>query len=106
MNSLYGTSGEVRHMWVNAGKPRQGLVYVLLVISKARFKYALRFIKNNEKALRKETVAEKLAELNPEAFWREFKTINNCNTHLPSSTEGVSGGKESRSMAETFFVTF
>ena len=45
-------------------------------------------------ALRKEALAKKLAELNPEAFWHEIKTINNCNTPLPSSIEGVSGGKE------------
>ena len=38
--------------------------------------------------------AKKLTELNPEAFWREIKTLNNCNTPLPSSIEGVSGGKE------------
>ena len=63
--------------WVNAGKPRQGPVYDLHVKSKARIKYALRFIKN---ALRKEALTKKLAELNPEAFWREIKTINNCNT--------------------------
>ena len=54
-------------MWVNAGKPRQEPVYDLRVKSKARFKYALRFIKNNENALRKEALAKKLAELNPEA---------------------------------------
>ena len=90
VDSLYDSSREVIHMWVNAGKPRQGPVYDLHVKSKPRFKYALRFIKNNENILRK----EKLAELNPEAFWREIKTINNCNTPLPSSIEGVSGGKE------------
>ena len=73
---------------------REGPVYDLHVKSKARFKYALRFIKNNENALRKEALAKKFTELNPEAFWREIKTINNCNTPLPSSIEGVSGGKE------------
>lgn len=94
VDSLYDTSREVRHMWVNAGKPRQGSVYDLHVKSKARFKYALRFIKNNENVLRKEALAKKLAGLNPEDFWREIKTINNCNTLLPCSIEGVSGSKE------------
>ena len=81
-------------MCVNAGKPRQGLVYDLQVKSKAIFKYALRFIKNNETALRKEALDNKFTELNPDAFWREIKSINNCNTPLPSSIEGVSGEKE------------
>ena len=68
-------------VWVNAGKPRQGPVYDLHVKSKARFKYALRFIKNNINVLRKQTLAKQLAECNTEAFWREI------------SIEGVSGGK-------------
>ena len=87
-------SREVKHMWVNAGKPRQGSVYDLHVKSKAKFMYALRFIKINENILRREALAKKLAELNPEAFWREINIINNCNIPLPSSIEGVSGGKE------------
>ena len=59
---------------------------------KSRFKYALRFIKNNENMLRKEALAKKLADLNPKAFWSEIKNMNNCKTPLPTSTEGVSGG--------------
>ena len=35
-----------------------------------------------------------MAKLNPEAFWHETKTINNCNTPLPSCIKGVTGGKE------------
>ena len=68
VDSLYDTSREVRHMWVNAGKPRHRSVYDLHVKSKARFKYALRFIKNNENTLGKEALAKKLAEINPEAL--------------------------------------
>ena len=41
VDSLYDTSRDVRHMWVIAGKPRQGPVYDLHIKSKARFKYAL-----------------------------------------------------------------
>ena len=89
VDSLYDTSGEVR---VNPGKPRQGPVYDLHVKSKARFKYALRFIKNNENVLRT-TQRHYLRNRNPEVFWREIKTIDNCNTPLPSSIEGVTGGK-------------
>ena len=50
---------EKSDMWRNAGKPRQGPVYDLHVKSKARFKYSLRFIKNNENALYKEALAKK-----------------------------------------------
>ena len=92
VDNLYDTSREMRLMWSNAGKPRQGLVHDLHVKCKSRFKYALRFIKNNENMLRKEALAKNLADLNPKAFWSEIKNMNNCKTPLPTSIEGVSGG--------------
>ena len=92
VDDLYDTSREIRQMWINAGKPRQGPVHDQHVKCKSRFKYALRFIKNNENMLRKEALAKKLADLNPKAFWSEIKNMNNCKTPLPTSIEGVSGG--------------
>ena len=47
VDTLFDTSREIRQMWINAGKPRQGPVYDLHVKCKSRFKYALRLIKNN-----------------------------------------------------------
>ena len=38
---------DMRHMWINAGNPSHGPVFDLHVKCKSRFKYALRFIKNN-----------------------------------------------------------
>ena len=51
VDNLYDTSREIRQMWINAGKPRQGPVHDLHVKCKSRFKCALRFIKNNENML-------------------------------------------------------
>ena len=68
-------------------------VHDLHVKCKSRFKYALRFIKNNENMFRKEALAKNLADLNiPKAFWSEIKNMNNCKTPLPTSNGGVSGG--------------
>ena len=83
VDNLYDTSREIRLMWINAGKPRQGPVHDLHGKFKSRFKYALRFIKNNENMLRKEALAKNLADLNPKAFWSEIKNMNNCKTPLP-----------------------
>ena len=60
VDDLYDTSREIRQIWINAGKPRQGPVHDQHVKCKSRFKYALRFIKNNENMLRKEALAKKL----------------------------------------------
>ena len=92
-DNLYDTSREIRQMWINAGKPRQGPIHDQHVKCKSRFKYALRFIKKNENMLRKEALAKKLADL-PKAFWSEIKNMNNCKTPLPPSIEGVSGGEQ------------
>ena len=94
VDNLYDTSREIRQMWINAGKPRQGPIHDQHVKCKSRFKYALRFIKTNENMLRKEALAKKLADLNPKAFWSEIKNMNNCKTPLPTSIEGVSGGEQ------------
>ena len=65
-------------MLINAGKPRQVPVYDMYVKCKSRFKYALRFLKNNDNMLRKDALAKKLADLNPKArfpwsvFWSGF----------------------------------
>ena len=59
---------------------------------KSRFKYALRFIKNNENMLSKHTLANNLGDLNPKAFWSGIKDVNNCETQLPTSIKGISGG--------------
>ena len=78
-------------MWCNAGKPRQGPMFDLYRRAKARCKYARRFIKNHESALRKESLAKKLYDLDPKKFWEEVKSINDSSTPLPNSIEGVSG---------------
>ena len=54
--------------------PKTDPVHDMLVKCKSRFKYALRFIKNNVNMLRKEALAKNPAYLNPKAAWSE-KTV-------------------------------
>ena len=88
VDHLYDTSRENKQMWINAGKPRQGPVHDLHVKCKSRFKYTVRFFKNNGNMLRKEALAKNLADLNPKAFWSEIKNMNNCKTPLSTSIKG------------------
>ncbi len=57
----------------------------------ARFKYALRYIKNNEDPIRRDALATKLQTNNVEGFWKKVKHIDNSNTRLPTNIEGVVG---------------
>ena len=91
VSDLYEFSRETYSIWVENGKPRQGPIHSIYTQSKRRFKYALRFIKKNENALRKESLAKKLSKLNQGDFWKEVSAINATNIPLPSSIEDATG---------------
>ena len=63
----------------------------MMKLSRARFKYSLRFIKQHESQLRKDALANKLAQGKPDEFWKDVRLMNNCRTPLPCSIDGVSG---------------
>ena len=47
VSELYHYSREMRQAWIFKGKPRQGDIFNEFTRSKARFKYALRYIQKN-----------------------------------------------------------
>ena len=59
--------------------------------AKARFKGAVRFIRCNEDALRKDSLANKLLCKSDKAFWKEIKLMNNSKLSLPNVIDGVTG---------------
>ena len=59
--------------------------------TKARFKGALRFIKNNEDTLKKDSLARKLLSKNDKEFWKEIRVMNSINMPLPNVIDGVTG---------------
>ena len=56
---LYDYSQETRKLWLENSKPRQGFLFSEYSKSKARFKYTMRYIKQNENLLCKESLAKK-----------------------------------------------
>ena len=55
----------------------------MMKLSRARFKYSLRFIKQHESQLRKDALANKLAQGKPDEFWKDVRLMNNFRTPLP-----------------------
>ena len=51
-------------------------------LTRLQFKYALRYVKQHENIMRKDSLAKKLAMSDPTKFWSEIRTM---------SVEGVSG---------------
>ena len=80
---LYHYSRELRTLWLENGKPRQGFLFKELCLSKARFKYSLRFIKKNEAALRKESLAKKVTNLSKRNFGEKKKISIMLGPHYP-----------------------
>ena len=94
VSEIYNYSREIRQLWMENGKPRQGFIFNELNRSKTRFKYALRFIKKNETNLRKESLANKMTNLSSNEFWKEISSINNSKTPLPCTVEDANGPQE------------
>ena len=89
MADIYKYSCEVRRLWIDNGKPRQGPLFHEFARSKAKFKYTLRYISNNEDLLRKESLAKKLAQTNSKDFWTDINKISNSKTPLPNTIENA-----------------
>ena len=55
------------------------------------FKGAMRFIKNNEDTLKKDSLARKLLRKNDKEFWKEIRVMKSSNMPLPNVIDGVTG---------------
>ena len=69
--------------------------------AKARVKGAMRVIRNNDDALRRESLAKKLLSKSGKAFWKEIKLINTSNLSLPNVIDGVTGPENIVNMWKT-----
>ena len=75
VDELHQSARECFLLWRDTGKPRQGQIFDLMQHSRARFKYAIRAIKQRE-----ESLAKKMTSNSNCAFWKEIKKMNNVNT--------------------------
>ena len=103
VSDLYDYSREIRGKWLDLGRPRQGYIFKEFCRSKAKVKWALRFITRNENALRKESLAKKLLKSKSNEFWKEIKLINNAKTALPCSIDNASSPEEISKLWEDHF---
>ena len=87
----YDASREAFLLWSANGKPRQGELFESMKTTRARFKYAMRFIKRNENSLRSDAIAKKFASVNPLSFWKEIRKTTAYKVPLPNNIDGVTG---------------
>ena len=100
---LYQASRDQYLRWLQAGRPRDGPVAELHFEAKARFKYALRYIKRHENQLRREALARKVVETSSRNFWKDVKKSLGSRCPLPTEIEGASGEVEIAELWKSHF---
>ncbi len=61
-------------------------------------------IKSHENVLRRESLANKLSGMDSNSFWKEIKLLNNSNTPLLTSIEGVTGAEHNAELWKKHFM--
>ena len=93
VSDLHDYSKTCRQIWMNENQPRQGIIHENYIRARARFKYAVKYIKKNEEKLRKESMAKNLANKDTTEFWKEIAKSNNCKTPLPDQIDEAKGSE-------------
>ena len=90
--------------WSNEGKPRQGSLYDEMRVTRARFKLALRYCKQNQEALKADALANSLSSNNTNKFWSEISKLTNSNViNNVLSIDGICGADDIANMWKEHF---
>ena len=87
--SHHAEANKAHRAWVMAGRPRQGPELDFKKKMNAKYKYALRYISKQERALSSNSMADTLLHNDVNSFWKEVKTLNMARAALPCNIEGV-----------------
>ena len=80
--------------WVALGKPRQGMIFEQMKITRARFKYTLRNARRQEEQIRNNILSQKLTSNQSKAFWNKIKGETNYHFSLPTQVGEAKGEVE------------
>jgi len=90
--------------WLQSGKPRSGYLFQLMQRTRANFKLALRYCRQQEVQLRADACAINLRNKDPIKFWQSVKKASNRNATKYASTIGnVTGEQNISEMWRTHF---
>jgi exonuclease III len=90
--------------WVTVGRPRQGLEFIMMKNTRARFKLALRYCKQHEDSMRADAYANSLSANDYGKFWKEIKKVNNAKTtKFANSVAGCHGDEDITEMWKLHF---
>jgi len=90
-------------MWKDNGSPRQGILADIRRSTRARYHYAIRYVKRNMVHVSSERMANALANNDGRDFWQEVKKIKGRNSTVSSIVDNCCDPK---SIAETFGLKY
>ena len=88
-------------LWHQGGKPRNGLLFDNMKLSRSDFKNALKYCRNNEMKIRKENLLAKLNSTKKSLFWNEVRKIKGKNSNSLAYIDGKSDPNEVAKLFDT-----
>ena len=86
-------------IWIDCGRPRNGVVADCMRRTRAKYHYAVREVKKKEELIVRERIAEALINDPSRSFWAELKKIRHCKS---SNSIIVDGCTDEASIAMLF----
>ena len=76
-------------LWVLNGRPREGDLAYMRRKTRARYRYAIRYVVNNEIKFRNNKLAEAISDKNDRVLWDEVRKMTKTNKDFPNMMDGV-----------------
>ena len=103
VKELYRISREAFSWWKINGSPRVGQIAQHMRRSRADFKYALRYCRRNEEAMRAEALSNKLQLGETINFWQDIRYLNARTCTLPDRIDEAEGPNDIAQLWRTKF---
>ena len=78
-------------IWKSSGRPREGTIASIRRRTRAKYRYAIRYIKKNEDACRARSMADALLQNRSRDMWNEVCKVSSKKTMTASRIDGTDG---------------
>lgn len=79
-------------IWVEAGKPYDGLIYDIMKRTRHVYHYSVRRLRKNKTNIQKQRLADSVSD--SKTFWKNINNLNPANNSVPNTIDKVHGACE------------
>ena len=91
VKSSHEAARQAFRLWRNASKPKQGFIFTNMLHTRSRFKYALRWCRNQEATIKADALADDLLSKNVCQFWTNVNKQSVNKMPLANTVGGATG---------------